>query len=93
MESSNIILPESLSLSAAARQGKQESSVSSPVFQAASGEEELFDIGLEKVVDNLEKKLITYALEKTNNSKIQAADLLQISFRSLRYKIKKYGIE
>ena len=93
MESSNIILPESLSLSATGRQGKQEYNASSPVFQAASGEEELFDIGLEKVVDNLEKKLIAHALTKTGNSKIKAADLLQISFRSLRYKIKKYGIE
>ena len=91
MESSNIILPESLSLSATGRQGKD--TTSSPIFQAASGEEELFDIGLEKVVDNLEKKLITYALTKTDNSKIKAADLLRISFRSLRYKIKKYGIE
>ena len=91
MESSNIILPENLSLSATGRQGRQETS--SPVFQAASGEEELFDIGLEKVVDNLEKKLILHTLEKTGNSKIKAADLLRISFRSLRYKIKKYGIE
>jgi two-component system, NtrC family, response regulator PilR len=93
MESSNIILPESLSLSATGRQGKQENDISTPLFQAASGEEELFDIGLERVVDNLEKKLISHALEKTGNSKIKAADLLQISFRSLRYKIKKYGIE
>jgi two-component system, NtrC family, response regulator PilR len=93
MESSNIILPESLSLSATARQGRQEDNANLPVFQAASGEEELFDIGLEKVVDNLEKRLITHALQKTNNSKIKAADLLQISFRSLRYKVKKYGIE
>jgi two-component system, NtrC family, response regulator PilR len=93
LESSNIILPESLSLSATARQSKNEESAALPLFQAASGEEELFDIGLEKVVDNLEKRLIAFALEKTNNSKIKAADLLQISFRSLRYKIKKYGIE
>jgi two-component system, NtrC family, response regulator PilR len=93
MESSNIILPESLSLSATARQNKREENTGLPIFQAASGEEELFDIGLEQVVDNLEKKLITHALKKTNNSKIKAADLLQISFRSLRYKIKKYGIE
>ncbi|MDR3628755.1 MAG: sigma-54 dependent transcriptional regulator [Desulfocapsaceae bacterium] len=93
MESSNIILPESLSLSAGSRQGKPEEHPASPIFQAASGEEELFDIGLEKVVDNLEKKLILFALEKTGNSKIKAADLLQISFRSLRYKTKKYGID
>jgi two-component system response regulator PilR (NtrC family) len=94
MESSNIILPENLSLSVSARQGRsEEQPPSSPIFQAASGEEELFDIGLEKVVDNLEKKLITFALEKTGNSKIKAAELLKVSFRSLRYKTKKYGID
>jgi two-component system, NtrC family, response regulator PilR len=93
LESSNIILPESLSLSVTNRQNKQEGSTNLPIFQAVADEEELFDIGLERVVDNLEKRLISYALEKTNNSKIKAADLLQVSFRSLRYKIKKYGIE
>lgn len=94
MESSNIILPESLSLSAATRQGKQENTAGNlPIFQAVSNDEELFDIGLEKVVDNLERRLISHALKLTDNSKIKAADLLKISFRSLRYKIKKYGIE
>jgi len=93
LESSNIILPENLSLSATARLNKQEGNSNLPIFQAVSNEEELFDIGLEKVVDNLEKRLITYTLKKTDNSKIKAADLLQVSFRSLRYKIKKYGID
>ncbi len=93
LESSNIILPENLSLSVTARQNKKEKSTNLPVFQAVADEEELFDLGLEKVVDNLEKRLISFALEKTDNSKMKAADLLQVSFRSLRYKIKKYGIE
>ncbi len=93
LENSNIILPESLSLSATTRQNKKEKSTNLPIFQAVSDEEELFDMGLEKVVDNLEKRLIIHALKKTANSKIKAADLLQVSFRSLRYKIKKYGIE
>jgi two-component system, NtrC family, response regulator PilR len=93
LENSNIILPESLSLSATARQNKSEGNAGLPIFQAASGEEELFDVGLEKVIENLEKRLISFALQKTDNSKIKAADLLRISFRSLRYKIKKYGIE
>ncbi len=63
-----------------------------PLLQAASSEEELYDLGIEKVISNLEKRLISHALEKTNNSKMKAADLLKLSFRSLRYKVKKYGL-
>ena len=41
----------------------------------------------------LEKKIIEHALVKTDNSKIRAAELLKISFRSLRYKVQKYDIK
>jgi two-component system response regulator PilR (NtrC family) len=61
-------------------------------MQAAESEEELYDLGIERVIANLEKKLISHTLVKTNNSKMKAAELLQISFRSLRYKVKKYGL-
>lgn len=36
--------------------------------------------------------MIERALAKANNSKMRAAELLQISFRSLRYKVQKYNI-
>lgn len=95
LESSNIILPESLTFAGGMNQSA-ESDISghrtNPLLQAASSEEELYDLGLEKVITNLEKRLISHALEKTNNSKMKAADLLQISFRSFRYKVKKYGL-
>ena len=94
LESSNIILPESLTL-----YGRQEEqqvqdppSRNQTLFQAAASEEELYDLGIENIVSNLEKRLIEHTLEKTDNSKIRAAELLQVSFRSLRYKIKKYGL-
>lgn len=94
LESSNIILPESLSFSGGF--GKQHSLVdkssSNPLFVAASSEEELFDLGIDKIIDDLEKRIIEYTLKKTDNSKIRAAELLQVSFRSLRYKIKKHGL-
>ncbi len=64
----------------------------SSLLQAAASEEELFAIGLDKTITNLEKRLITHALKKTNNSKMKAAELLKISFRSFRYKVKKYDI-
>lgn len=94
LESSNIILPESLSLSAGRSQDvRRASDDSMPLFQAASSEDELYDLGLEKIMTNLEKRLIRHALEKTHNSKMRAADLLQMSFRSFRYKVKKYGLD
>ena len=94
LESSNIILPESLSFAGSNKQAQQETALvsSNPLMQAAESEEELYDLGIERVIANLEKRLISHTLTKTNNSKMKAAELLQISFRSLRYKVKKYGL-
>ncbi|WP_457575328.1 sigma-54-dependent transcriptional regulator [Desulfomarina sp.] len=94
LESSNIILPESLTLYGQTRKEMKDDSFpeSDSLFQAASSEEELYDLGIEHVMTNLEKKLILHTLKKTNNSKMKAAELLGISFRSLRYKVQKYGI-
>ena len=92
LETSNIILPESLSLTNAIRKQGKASSQVQPEFQAVANEEELFLRGLDDVINNLEKRLISHALKKTNNSKTRAADLLKVSFRSLRYKIKKYEL-
>jgi len=92
LESSNIILPESLTLSAH-RSEKRDRSVNDPLFQAVSGKEELFERGLDEVINDLEKRIICFDLEKSNHSRMRAAELLRISFRSLRYKIQKYGIE
>lgn len=92
LENSNIILPESLTLSSY-RSEQRNKSEPEPLFQAVANKEELFERGLEEVINDLEKRIISFALEKSNHSKMRAAELLHISFRSLRYKIKKYGIE
>ena len=94
LESSNIILPESLTFAGSnkSKTSNSHSETTNPLLHAASSEEELYDLGIEKVIENLEKRLISHALEQTNNSKMKAADLLKISFRSLRYKVKKYGL-
>jgi len=95
LENSAIILPESLTLSnrAAGRAGTEAASALSGDALATVGEEELLDLGLEQCIVNLEKKMIRFALEKTGGAKMQAADLLRMSFRSFRYKLGKYGIE
>jgi DNA-binding NtrC family response regulator len=44
-------------------------------------------------LEDVEKNLILQALEKANNNKTQAAKLLNISYDTLRYQVKKYGLE
>ncbi len=44
-------------------------------------------------IEEIEKRAIREALEKARYNKTRAAELLGMSFRSLRYRIKKLGIE
>jgi transcriptional regulator with PAS, ATPase and Fis domain len=44
-------------------------------------------------LDDLEKDLILQALERTNHNKTHAAKLLQITYDTLRYQVKKLGLE
>ena len=53
------------------------------------GEEGVF---LENILETLEKQYIIRALEHTGGNRTDAAKLLGISFRSIRYKLAKYGI-
>lgn len=48
---------------------------------------------LEKVVGEFEKSIIVKALHRTNGIKKEAAKLLNVSFRSLRYRIEKYELQ
>ena len=49
--------------------------------------------GLETYLEELEKEAIMKALEDTRYNKTAAAEKLGISFRALRYRLKKLGIE
>ena len=48
---------------------------------------------LEKLIDQVERKAIQTALEQTRYNKTAAAKKLGISFRALRYRLKKLGLE
>jgi two-component system response regulator PilR (NtrC family) len=57
----------------------------------------LFDIptegiDLETVVGDLERSLLIKALERAKGVKKKAAELLNINFRSMRYRLEKYGL-
>ncbi len=82
MESSNIILPENLLLSASNA-------------GAANLHIEIPDkgINLNEEMEKIEKKFIEKALQKAKGSKTKAGELLQVTFDSLRYRIEKLGIE
>jgi two-component system response regulator PilR (NtrC family) len=49
-------------------------------------------IELEKLTAEFERTLLTKALEQTGGIKKRAAKLLNISFRSMRYRVDKYGL-
>jgi DNA-binding NtrC family response regulator len=58
--------------------------------QSADGRFILPESGIS--LEKLEKDLILQALEKAKQNKTQAAKLLDISYDSLRYQLKKFGI-
>ncbi len=49
-------------------------------------------LALEEVLGELERRLILQALERTAGNRTEAARLLKITFRSLRYRLKKHGL-
>jgi len=51
------------------------------------------DQTLDTYIEDIEKKMLEDALKKARYNKTRAADLLGISFRSLRYKLKKFDID
>jgi two-component system response regulator PilR (NtrC family) len=50
-------------------------------------------VSLDAEMDRLEKNILLKALERTGGNKTEAAKLLNISFRSMRYRLEKHGIE
>lgn len=81
LETSNIILPESLVLSDFKKGGLKVEVVSPK------------GLDLQKRVEELEKTFLIKALEEARGVKKRAAELLNLSFRSFRYKLKKYNID
>jgi len=51
------------------------------------------DLSIKKAEEAMERDLIRKALAKTGGNRTQAAKILEISHRSLLYKLKEFGIE
>ncbi|MCY1294814.1 Bacterial regulatory protein, Fis family [compost metagenome] len=59
-----------------------------------AGEASLAQIdNLEDYLEDLERKLIMQALEETRWNRTAAAQRLGLTFRSMRYRLKKLGID
>jgi two-component system response regulator PilR (NtrC family) len=85
LESSNIILPESLVLAEYKKEGIPKTFPSLQLTPAG--------LDLERELNHLEKQIIQQALQLSNGVIKKAAGLLNLSFRSMRWKIQKYGLK
>ncbi|MFU8837945.1 MAG: sigma-54-dependent transcriptional regulator [Thiohalomonadaceae bacterium] len=65
----------------------------SPAQQWADEASQVAELGLETYLENIERRLLLDALQHTQNNKTAAAKRLGISFRALRYRLKKLGLE
>jgi len=84
LSTGGVIAPEHVKLRAVTRSVAPDVAVSMPTNgQAALGEQ----------LEDIERDAIVKALEKTRYNKTAAAKLLGMTFRALRYRIKKLGIE
>ncbi len=53
----------------------------------------LSGVDLDQIIQGIEKNYLLNALKLTNGNRTEAAKLLNLSFRSLRHRLSKYGIK
>ena len=88
LSSTNIILPDSLALSVHKRrwiEGIKDKRFN--LDDVAKG------VSLDTIIEEIERAYLKKALECCNGNKNRAAELLGISFRSLRYRLDKLDLE
>jgi len=86
LESSSIVLPESLTLAAykrKAQNGNHSEALPSLPMETTN---------LDQFLADLEIKMLQNALQMAHGVKLKAAELLGITFRSFRYRLLKYGL-
>ncbi len=85
LEGGSTILPESLPPFVSTPSGRK---------LASSNEIQVTEAGIEldKIIGQIEKELIIKAVHQANGVKKRAAKLLNITFRSMRYRVEKYNL-
>lgn len=90
----NTITPSDLRLSSTSAQAKIETNAAlSESSDDGDDDESDGKGGLDSYISNLEREAIMRALQETRYNKTAAAKKLGITFRALRYKLKKLGID
>jgi len=84
----NTIKPDDLRLTAGGARAFATSAAEEPDDDTSA-----HDTGLDTYISNLEREAIMKALQETRYNKTAAAKKLDITFRALRYKLKKLGID
>ena len=87
LSSTNIILPDSLALSVHKRRWIE--GVKNRRFDL---DEVRKGVSLDTIIEEIERAYLVKALECTNGKKQEAAELLDISFRTFRYRMSKLGL-
>jgi two-component system response regulator PilR (NtrC family) len=87
LSSTNIILPDSLALSVHKRRWIE--GVKNRRFDL---DEVRKGVSLDTILEEIERAYLVKALECTNGKKQEAAELLDISFRTFRYRMSKLGL-
>ena len=90
LETTNVILPESFPSGVLSRRAQTSPGADTPSPAEVDIPEEGLD--LEAVVGAFERRILEKALARTDGVKKEAAKLLNVSFRSMRYRLAKYGI-
>jgi two-component system response regulator PilR (NtrC family) len=88
LSTTNIILPDSLALSLHKRrwiEGFKDRRFD--LDEVARG------VSLDSILEEIEREYLKKALDCSNGNKNKASELLGISFRSLRYRLDKLGID
>jgi two-component system response regulator PilR (NtrC family) len=84
LETSNIVLPESLTLSNFQRERNRENRRRRDLTPEG--------VNIDEILGEVEKEYILKSLELAHGSKQKAASLLGITMRSLRYRLDKLGM-
>ena len=88
LSTTNIILPDSLALSLHKRRW-----IEGFKDRRFDLDEVSRGVSLDNILEEIESGYLRKALDCSNGNKNKAAELLGVSFRSLRYRLDKLGIE
>jgi two-component system response regulator PilR (NtrC family) len=65
----------------------------SPPQSCTNGEQVLSgEFSLDQYLEQIDREVLSSALERTRGNKKKAAELVGLSFRQLRYRLSKHGI-